>query len=144
TDLYFEPVVGLLVIGIEIADSGVAAGTELTITYPEHLMTIQSDPVQIIEGIFADSSVGTAIARDGVITITFDDYVPDPDDEDSTFSRSHVVFLSASMNPAAICADIEGTQEYEVGRIYFVASSGGTFVHSYSTSQNEGFENTIL
>lgn len=144
TDLHFEPVAGLLVIYIDIDDAGVAAGTELTITYPAHLMTIQSDPVEVIGGLFTDTSVGTAIASDGVITITFNDYFPDPEDEDPALMSSLVLFMSASINSAAICADIDETQEQEIGRIYFVASSGGTFVYSYSTSQNGDYENTIL
>lgn len=116
------------------------AGTQLTITYPTDILVVEPGPVDFYtsESMGSGSPIATAVASNGVITITFID--------DIELGREQLVgigYMEASIS-SATCVPDSGVYEHEIGRINLVATPGGSFTVQLPSTTEGGFRNTIL
>lgn len=140
-EVMYMAILEKLLIGVNVPMEGVAAGTQVTITYPADFLTPSPDPT-IIWSTDPDTGLpiqaGTAVASNGLITITFNEFVPDPDS-----GGSYDFWMDFSLSKAT-CDPDGGIYTTEIGRLVFVASPGGSFTSILPTATEQGFRNTIL
>ncbi len=142
SEVAFNYLTDTLGIQLYVGSTGVPAGTQFTVTYPADLVTVEPGPVEIKTLPTTDIPdpivVATAEASEGVITITFTG-VELPEEGVPPIQG----YLNAALNTES-CVPEDGQYRVEVGRLYFVASPGGTFMTSLPTGLESPFRNEIL
>lgn len=139
-DLIFVPAMQAIQLSISGTPNEDLAGTQLTITYPADILTMDPGPVDFysmgMNGL--GPVIATAVASNGVITITFVD-----DIEIGSERVWGIGYMGATISTST-CDPDGGIYALEVGRLVMVASPGGTFTEYLPSVTEGGFRNTIL
>lgn len=123
----FIPELDAIQIELNIPSAEIEPGFVATITYQQDKLNIPNGTTTefYVGGmdILNPISVATAVANDGLITITFHDI----EYEDGYWNTYHSAFLGATLEPVA-CVDVTEKDITDLGRLFFVATPGETFV----------------
>lgn len=139
-DVQFSPEIGFVGILFSVTSNTDISGTVIRITYPEDTIVVEPGPVDVVIDYWDSSTVvshGTAVAGDGVITITFNDEVVAGNDREYG-----ALYLRASLSTQT-CDPDQGVYTQSIGRIVFVATPGGPFTSLLPTSETGPFQSLI-